>query len=132
MWFISHSITATGQVTELVEYLNEDGSRMSKPRFEFRASDGQVYTIESDTATSPPGFFRGEEVEVRYTSGKPQEARINTFVQLWFIPMVWGIIGIVWVVIGVIGTVLARRKRDKLAQKEEEKFRLVEGIPPTK
>ena len=63
------------------------------PVFEFKATDGQSYTVTSDVSGREADFRFGEHVRVLYRASNPQAARIDAFGQLWTLPLVSGAVG---------------------------------------
>jgi hypothetical protein len=93
--FIHSALRATGIVRRLDQRFDDQSiSPQYAPVFEFRADDGQSYTIASDTATGPPSFAVGQKVQVLYRRGKPGGAMINSFWELWMVPIILAFIGV--------------------------------------
>lgn len=62
----------------------------------FRTEDGREFIVEGRVDDS--SFLKdlrgaGEKVEVIYEPGNPENALINTFAELWFIPFITWIVG---------------------------------------
>ena len=80
------------------------------PRFEFKTPDGESWSVLSSTSSMPAGFRVGDEVRVVYDPSDPNDAKIDAVMQLWFMPILVGIVGIValgvWL-IWLVGTMLA-------------------------
>ena len=94
---------ATGTVTEMRTSQGHDGNDLTyAPVFRFIDDSGQGHTVASSLYQSPPAFQVGDSVPVLYLPANPQSARINTFGQVWFIPIFLGIFGTTWVLIGQI------------------------------
>lgn len=92
-FFIRNAIAATGSVVRLEERFNADTQSVEyAPVFGFTAKDGRNYTISSQIATSPPEFVVGDKVRILYSRNNPQEARIASFWQFWFLPVVLALI----------------------------------------
>ncbi len=101
--FIRVARTATGIVTEMRTSQGHDGNDLTyAPVFRFTDDSGQGHTVASTLYQSPPAFQVGDSVPVLYVPANPQSARINTFGQIWFIPIFLGIFGTIWVLIGQI------------------------------
>jgi hypothetical protein len=92
-FFIRNAIEATGSVVRLEERFNADTQSVEyAPVFGFVAKDGRSYTIPSQIATSPPEFVVGDTVRVLYPRNNPQKARIASFWQFWFLPVVLALV----------------------------------------
>ncbi|MFJ8822694.1 DUF3592 domain-containing protein [Streptomyces sp. NPDC102467] len=83
-------------------------STVAYPVVEFTSADGRARTFESSSGSNPPSYERGERVEVLYRADSPEDARINGFVSLWLLPLIFTGIGLL---ITGIGTAVAITKR---------------------
>ena len=63
------------------------------PVFQFTASDGRAYVVNSDVYGRESAFRYGERVRVIYQPRHPEGARIDAFAQLWTLPLVAGVVG---------------------------------------
>ncbi|GAA2510422.1 hypothetical protein GCM10010406_53490 [Streptomyces thermolineatus] len=82
------------------------------PVVEFTSADGTHRTFRSSTGSNPPAYEEGERVEVLYRADSPEDARIDGFLSLWLLPMIFGGIGLV-LAGGGTGVALATRKRSR-------------------
>ena len=102
--FLRTSVTATGTVVSnvRVEQRDSDGqvSINFAPEFTFAGADGKAYTVTSATSSNPPEFAEGQAVRVLYDPMNPGTARIDSFLQLWFMPILFGAFGAVFGGIG--------------------------------
>jgi len=121
--FIHRSAVAEGKVLSLREVIspsdgpNQNESITYAPIFTFKAADGASYIISSETGISPPGFAVGETVRVLYSPSNPAEARIDSFAQLWFTPMIFGLLGVGAIAAGLLLLKMERRRaRRELAE----------------
>lgn len=80
------------------------------PVVEFTSADGTPRKFQSSTGSNPPSYDRGEQVEVLYRADDPEDARINGFVSLWLLPLIFGGIGLVIAGIGTAVAVAGRRR----------------------
>jgi uncharacterized protein DUF3592 len=114
--FVHSSAIAEGKVLSLREVVShsDDADQHESityaPVFTFKAADGASYTVSSDTGSSPPGFAVGETVRVLYSPSNPPGARIDSFAQLWFTPMVFGGLGTGAIAAGLLLLYLERRR----------------------
>lgn len=78
----------TGIVIALEESSNADnGCCVYSPIIEFTAN-GQTYTIEGDSASYPPEYEVGEEVQILYNPQNPNNAQINKLLERWLMPII--------------------------------------------
>lgn len=76
-------------------------SAVYAPRVRFATADGREIEYQSSTATNPPSYDEGQQVDLRYRPEDPHQARINSYVDLWLAPTIVGGIG------GIFGAVAA-------------------------
>ncbi|MBI3153550.1 MAG: DUF3592 domain-containing protein [Chloroflexi bacterium] len=84
--FVGFRVETNGEVTEgsVVGLDHFDGGTYSAI-VEFEVN-GQAYSFEDDTASSPPKYEIGETVPVRYDQSNPNLAQIDSKVPLWLFP----------------------------------------------
>lgn len=80
------------------------------PVVEFTSADGTPRTFRSSTGSNPPSYDQGEQVEVLYRTGSPEDARINGFASLWLLPLIFGGIGLVLAGVGTAVAMAGRRR----------------------
>jgi hypothetical protein len=110
IWFYSSTsallekaITAQGTVIELRESRRGSSNRRTyKSIFEFTDNNGKLHTIVPSVAANPPSHEIGEKVEVLYDPNEPQNARINSFLSLWFVPLCCAVLSLVPFVLGLV------------------------------
>jgi len=89
------SARAEGVVVRMI-----GGGKGSKPVVRFFAG-GKPFEIEGKISSSPPAFRTGERVEVIYRIADPELAIINSFVERWLFPVIFGGIGLVLSLVGL-------------------------------
>jgi hypothetical protein len=93
-WFLHRSVAAKGAVVSLREVHDpQNGTVTYAPVFTFTAADGRSYAVSSNTGNNPPAFAVGQQVPVLYETDNPTEAKIDSFIQLWLFPVVFGFAG---------------------------------------
>jgi Protein of unknown function (DUF3592) len=93
--FILRSVEVNGEVIRLERSKTRDRYGYSyAPVFSFTVTDGRSFTVTSDVSSSPPGFFEGEPVTVRYSPDDPEKARIHTVFQTWGSAIISGFAGV--------------------------------------
>ena len=98
--FVSQASSATGTVTEVKIRTStspsSEGTRVWRYRYpvvRFQTQDGRTVEFESETGTSSFSQGPGAQVEVLYDPLKSEEARIKTFMMLWFAPLIFSVLG---------------------------------------
>jgi len=51
--------------------------------------DGETYTMNSSSYSSPPAYHVGQAVRVVYDKANPSKARIDNFWELWLLPIIF-------------------------------------------
>ena len=112
--FVSQASSATGTVTDVKTRASRshtgDGPRVSTYRYpvvRFQTQDGRTVEFESETGTNTCSQKPGEQVEVLYDPLKPEEARIKTFMMLWFGPLIFSVVGFFLFVFGSLFGLIA-------------------------
>ena len=93
--FRSNSKRAEGVVVEL-----QRGGKGAKPVVEWKDSKGGVHRVTGGVSSSPPAYSVGEKTDVRYDPAHPEDARIDGFLENWFVALILGILGTVFFSIG--------------------------------
>ncbi|MGW0908353.1 DUF3592 domain-containing protein [Streptomyces sp. NPDC002853] len=118
--FLADAERAKGTVVALEWRSDSSGTSHKKrrsdepaayPVVEFTSADGTPRTFQSSAGSNPPAYDRGEQVEVLYRADAPEDARINGFLSLWLLPLIFGGIGLVLAGIGTAIAVAGRRRR---------------------
>ncbi|MBU2997000.1 DUF3592 domain-containing protein [Cellulophaga baltica] len=82
---------------------NGDKSRNKYTKVLFVDDDGNNVRIRSSSSTSFTTDRIGDEVEVRYITGKSEEARISSFFSdMWGLTLLFGLFGIIFTAPGFI------------------------------
>lgn len=109
--FIRTSVVTGGTVLELRTVRGTRNGHSYAPVFRFVADDGETYIHVSNMSSNPAGFTIGQQVRVLYQHGHPENAKIDTFFQLWLPEFVLTIVG------GGFSVIPAIVIRRKLAQR---------------
>lgn len=98
--FYTHSVQTEGEVVD-VETSRHKNNTYYRPVVSFQAVDGNTYTFTSETSTSAAyDFNKGDKLTVRYIEDKPQMAKVDSFLELWALPMALLVAGIVILLAG--------------------------------
>lgn len=112
-----------GERAEAVVLQARDGA---KPILEFRTGRGERIRIEGKISSSPSPYEVGERVSVFYDPDEPAEALIDTFIERWFMALLFGGFSLVFIAVGGTLFSIARRSSRRLARLMREGLR-VEG-----
>jgi hypothetical protein len=105
--FLRHSAIASGTIVALVE--NRERDEISYfPKVKFQTPAGREVTFESGMGTTSEAGI-GDIVAVRYRPDQPHVAEIDSFMSLWGLTLLFGVLGAVFLFIGlgVLGGLLA-------------------------
>lgn len=93
--FLADALPAWGKVVALEEVPPQqaDESATYRPVVVFEADASQSIRFESLAHSNPPRFTVGQTVPVLYRRGQPHDARIRSFVDLWLLAIVLGLLG---------------------------------------
>lgn len=122
-WYKSKScILTTGEVIDLRTrgYRPMSGRRPARPIVSFTAQDGKTYVTYGLVLTYPPAYTLGEKIPVCYDPRSPENAKIQSFTELWLLPLIFGLLGGVFfmlVFIFYLQSIFRRKKINALKQK---------------
>lgn len=100
--FVRHASHAEGTITKLASYKEDDNTETFAPTFTFNTTKGDTITKESIMHSNPPGFTVGEHVSVLFDQNNEQHAEIQTFGQLWFVPILLGTFFLAFTTAGIL------------------------------
>ena len=107
--FIGDAVSANGVVIDVQrEWDLDDDDYTYYPRVRFNTENGQPYEFTGRGSSSRTTFDVGKEVRILYDPADPHQARIDSFSQLWFAPLILGGIGLVLTAFSA-GTILSDR-----------------------
>jgi len=102
--FAKTARSTDGVVIDLEQSSSERSGTTWCPVIEFDDHYGDTYIVQLSTCSNPPGYWRGEGVEVLYAEDNPKNARINDGSMYWFgyifagIGGVFAVLGGLWLV----------------------------------
>ena len=109
--FTQGALTGDGVVTELVRARSSDSNSSTyRPVVEFHTDDGSLVEVTSTMGSNSPSFRVGESVQVYYHADRPHQAKINSFLSLWGLPLIFGGIGGIFFLVGFVMIYMARRR----------------------
>ncbi|MFS0515914.1 DUF3592 domain-containing protein [Nostoc sp. UIC 10607] len=108
--FVGTAVPAQGTIIDLVQRLSTDSKGRSSyvyyPVVEFTTPSGEPTVFEANSGSNPPEFTKGQQVEILYSPEKPNSAMINSWLSLWFLPVMFTSLGSIFALVG--GVVLVR------------------------
>lgn len=81
-----------------------------QPTAEFRDDDGQAHRVRFRVQSTPPAYQAGESVVVMYPRGRPDEARVDSFLERKFAAAVLAFMGTCFGAVAVTLALLFRRR----------------------
>jgi len=75
-------------------------SYLCQPTVRFRTTAGQQVDFVSSVSSST--FHGDEDVSVQYHPSHPRDALISSFMDLWFVPLLLGGMGLIFTVVGLL------------------------------
>lgn len=94
-----------------VEGVVVEANDNQKPVVEFRTREGQRIRIEGGISASPTPYRVGERIGVFYDPADPSEALIDSFLERWFLSLLFGGFATVFTLVGLGFTVAGLRRR---------------------
>lgn len=108
--FISGSEKAKGEVISLIKSRSSDDITIFSPEVSFTDATGKKIIFLSKISKNVFKYDIGEKVEVLYSKHNSQNAKINTFFQLWFDVIILSVVGMFFFLIGLFSFVGHKRK----------------------
>ncbi|AQP98631.1 hypothetical protein B0W48_01740 [Pseudoalteromonas aliena] len=81
--FYKLSVETTGEVIDFNVSEDREGDDMYNPIIGFISNQGDSITFKTNSASSPPAYYVGENVAVRYNLTNPRDARLSGFFSMW-------------------------------------------------
>ncbi len=107
--FSRRSLHADGVVVGLAE---STGGRRTMYRAIFTFDvEGKTHTVTDPSGSRPPSHNVGDRVDVVYDPGRPDEARVNSFMTRWIVPLILTGMGLIFTSVAVFVAVLEWRRR---------------------
>lgn len=110
-WLWQHStrerlntmISGTGTIVELIEVDRPGETPNYYPIIEFQTQTGEIIRFEGKTGVSENTYRVGQQVDILYDPQFPQDARIDSWFELWLPPLVVILLGSGALVAGLAG-----------------------------
>jgi len=106
--FLEVAEKAEGSVVDLVRKRSTNSSSSTSrsyvfhPVIQFETANGESVEFESNVGSNPPAFQTGQSVNVLYNSEQVNQARIDSFWDLWLLAIITGLNGSVFFFIGML------------------------------
>jgi hypothetical protein len=115
--FISRAAETEGRVIALDRSRSGSGSSSTtyRPVVEFTSGTGKRIEFTSNVGSNPPSHRVGDSVKVLYNPADPDSARIKSFFQLWFVFIIFFVLGLIFAAIGLT-MILVRARGGKRAE----------------
>jgi hypothetical protein len=98
--FVGHSALASGTIIALTE--NRERDEISYfPKVKFQTASGHEVTFQSEMGSSSDAGRIGDTVAVRYRTDQPDVAEIDSFMSLWGLALLFGMLGVVFLFVGL-------------------------------
>jgi len=117
--FAAHALRADGIVVDQARSSGSKGGTMYSPVVEFSTADGRTVRVTGSVSSSSPSYARGDHVPVLYDPANAEQARLDSFMEAWFVTLIMGGLGSVFGLIGggfLFVQVRQRKVRAWLAQ----------------
>ncbi|UFH50302.1 DUF3592 domain-containing protein [Pseudomonas sp. KNUC1026] len=111
--FMATALTAQGEVIDLLPERSENDSLTYSPVVAFITAEGEHIEFTSSTSSYPPAYAPGEQVEVFYQQGKPQDAKLGGMFEQWGVVLIFGFMGLSFGAIGAGKLLVQRLKRSR-------------------
>lgn len=98
--FLATSDRADAIVIDLISYRDNEGTVMYRPLVQFTDNRGKEIIFSSSNASHPPAYKVNEKVTVAYKADNSNDAKIISFMSLWFAPMMFMGLGSLFALIG--------------------------------
>jgi hypothetical protein len=102
--FLRTAVEATGTIVELLESSGSEGGTVYQAVVEFQTAEGRSIRWQETMASNPPAGQQGDQLLMKYDPVNPQRARIARATRLWFLPGLFGLLGLLFFALGVVLT----------------------------
>lgn len=99
--FLGTAQEVKGTVIQMVYSEDSEGGGGYAPQYQFKTLDGQDVVVQDSLSSNPPGFKVGQEIKVVYDPENPRKARINKWMNLYFLPVLFGGLGLIFGGVGI-------------------------------
>ncbi len=102
--FIEGAEIAQGEIINytLERSASKPGTTVFYPHVRFISSDNQTIEFRSGVASNRKPYTLGSPVSVVYNPQNPEEAEINSFMRLWFLPFALSFMALIFLIISIV------------------------------
>jgi hypothetical protein len=112
--FLRQSITSQAIIVQLKQVHSGRHAKTSyAPVFTFPAENGRAYTVTSRMSSNPPAFKVGQVATVHYAKDHPEQARLDSFLELWLFDIIGGVIGVIFSLL-MIAVIFGRKGQPRI------------------
>jgi hypothetical protein len=115
--FLKIAVKTQAQVTDLVATYDNHGNRLYSPQVTFTTPDGISHQYQSTNASNPPEFRINQKIPIYFNPQNANDVKIDTFFDIWGMPLLFGGLGGVFIIIGfifIIRTIVSRKNKEWL------------------
>lgn len=99
--FRAHAVRTDGEVIGFVTSRGSKGGTMYSPQVRYsipapEGGPGASYEIRGSVSSSSRSYEIGDRVPVWYQPEHPENGRIDSFMEQWFFPLIFGFFGVVF------------------------------------
>jgi len=105
--FLADAREVPGQIVAEEQSTDSEGDASYSPVYSYQVDGEQYRHTSSVSSSSHPNI--GETVTILVDPADPTEARADTFMELWFLPVLFGGLAVVFLFTAFIGQVLRRK-----------------------
>lgn len=81
------------------------------PVLRYQTQEGTSHEVVSPVGSNPPRYREGEQVTILYNPANPQQVRINNFLNLWLMPLLFGVLGGAFLLVGGLALMASSLRR---------------------
>ncbi len=100
--FMKSSIATTGELIKFRESIDDEGTTLYTPVFEYRDNNHVVHFFEPNYVSTPKIGKVGDKTKILYAKNNAENARKGTFISLYGVKMIPMILGIIITCIVII------------------------------
>ncbi|GAB3509195.1 hypothetical protein GCM10027341_45890 [Spirosoma knui] len=97
--WLNHSAVASGEIVGIEKRKSHDSAKNRTttyyhPTVRFKTPVGESFTFTSSVGSSQHSHRVGQQIDVRYLPGDPEDAQVDEFMGLWLTTIVLAFIGL--------------------------------------
>jgi hypothetical protein len=97
--FVNQAIPLQGTVRDFAYRSSKNGG-VYYPVVEFTVPNGERKVVKSTTGTNPPFVQKGQQIKILHNPQEPNSMMIDSWVDLWLLPIIFTGLGTIFLVIG--------------------------------